>query len=51
MKFYLLTCRHFYVPALVVAVTAISPIELFRTRLQAAKGVDGFASMYHPHFY
>lgn len=26
-----------------VAVTAISPIELFRTRLQAAKGVDGFA--------
>ncbi|KAI8576870.1 hypothetical protein K450DRAFT_254675 [Umbelopsis ramanniana AG] len=31
--------------ARVVAVTAISPIELFRTRLQAAKGVDGFASV------
>lgn len=30
----------------VVAVTAISPIELFRTRLQAAKGVDGFACKY-----
>jgi hypothetical protein len=29
--------------AIVVAVTAISPIELFRTRLQAARGVDGFA--------
>ncbi|KAJ2962382.1 hypothetical protein NQZ79_g2555 [Umbelopsis isabellina] len=31
--------------ARVVAVAAISPIELFRTRLQAAKGVDGFASV------
>jgi len=33
--------------ARVVAVTAISPIELFRTRLQAARGVDGFASVFN----
>lgn len=40
-------CAHTsFASLLVVAVAAISPIELFRTRLQAAKGVDGFASTY-----